>query len=598
MSKLSSPRLLSTALLAAALTWAAVPPRAALAQTVSIESLSFGGAGSGFKIPKIEIDGSSLSQTEVTQLLGARDPKSVLAGLQKLNARAIRVPEMRLEQTIAFGDGEKMTNTTVYRNFTMNNVVAGKAASIDIAGGTFEGMDAKKGKISGTFGRMAAEEFDVPTMIRFFIEAAGPGDNAMRTVYRNFTFDGMNFKLPENAELVIGRMNVGDAKLRLMRQPLSEFFAFMDANKDKKKLSAAETKQMISMVTGLLDAMETSAATIDGFKVRGLDKNKKPIDVSADRFKVGPYANRVYPAYDIENISIKAPDGFMKIGRAGFKQMDFNGTMKALESAGDGDFEKWAEANWRSLIPAFAGFYIGGLDFDLPDEKNKGQRIKGKLADFDVTLGKYVGGIPTDISSHIKNLAIEIPGNTKEQGLRTLLDLGYKAIDIGANFSTQWDEASKTIKLKSLGIEGVNMGAITSASTFGGAVKELFTGDKNQMQLAALGLTVKDIDIKVVNSGLLDKLIATEAAKGKKTPDQLKKEIAGMAQQLIPAFLGGSDSATAVGRAVAQFAQSPRSLIVNAKAKEPNGISVLEAAMASGNPLALLPKIDISAKAE
>ena len=257
----------------------------------------------------------------------------------------------------------------------------------------------------------------------------------------------------------------------------------------------------------------------------------------------------------------------------------------------------WAQDNWRKLIPAFGGFYLNGIDFDFPDEKNKGQRIRGKLGEFDVTLAQYLGGIPTNIAAKLKNLAFDIPSNTKEKGLVDLLELGYRKIDVSAAFGTVWDEAAKNIKVTSLGFEGTDMGSVSIASTIGNAARELFTGDKNAMQLAALGLTMKDINVSIKNSGIFDKVYEREAKKGKKSPAQLKQEIAGMAQALIPAFLGGSDAATAVGKAVAQFAEKPNMLTVNAKSKEPNGITLLEAMMNSGNPMALLPKIDISASA-
>ena len=597
MPSLSSKSRLYALIVAAALATSAMPARQAMAQSVSVEAMSFGSPAIMLRIPKIEIEGSSLSQSEVTQLLGTRDAKSFSAMLAKLNAKSIRVPEMRIEQKIPAGDGTEVSNTTIYRDFVMTNVTAGKAQSVQIAGGTIENKGSKAGTLSGKIGKLTAEELDVGLSLRFYTDKATAGDNERKLLYRNMILDGMTFSGPDQSEFVLGRMTAGDARVRPMKESMAEFMAFLEANKDTKKMDSANVKRMIHMFAELFDAFETSPGAIDGFKFRGLDKNKKPVEASIDKITVGAFANRKYPAFAIDNMQVKAPDGSMKIAKAGWKETDLNPTLVALHAVGDSDFEKWATENWRQLIPAFGGMFFNGLDFDFPDTKNKGQRVRGKLGEFDVTLAKYLGGIPTDMSARIKNLAMDIPANTTEKGLKDLLDLGYKSINIGMGFSTQWDEASKNIKVNSLSLEGVDMGTISLGSTLGNAARELFTGDKNAMQLAALGLTVKDIKVNISNSGLFDRVYDREAKKGKKTPDQLKQEISGMAQALIPAFLGGSDAATAVGKAVAQFASKPKDLVINAKSKEPNGLTLLEAMMSSKNPMALLPKIDISASA-
>lgn len=582
--------------LATALMTSALPARDVLAQTVSVDAIAFGSPMVMLKIPKIEIEGSSLTQSEVTQLLGTREVKAIAATLARLNARSIRIPELRIEQKLPDGEGKEITSTTVYRDFVMNDVMAGRAKTVTVAGGTLDSKNPKTGAMTGKIGKMSAEDVDVTTSLRFYSDKAQPGDNDRKTIYRNMALDGMTMTGPNGLEIVVGKVNIGDAKARPMKESMADYLQFIESQKDKKP-GPAETKRIIQMVAEIFDAFETSASAIDGMKIRSLDKDKKPIDLSMEKVAVGPFANRIYPAFDVTNLQVKAPDGGMKIAKAGWKPTDLNPTLVALHSIGDSDFEKWAQENWRKLIPAFGGLYINGIDFDFPDTKNVGQRIKGKLGEFDVTLAKYLGGIPTDMSAKIKNLAIDIPANTKEKGLMDLLDLGYKKIDVGANFATSWDEASKNIKVNSLGLEGVDMGSVSLGSTIGNAAKELFTGDKNAMQLAALGLTIKDLSVNIKNAGLFDKVFEREAKKGKKTPDQLKQEIAGMAQALIPAFLGGSDSATTVGKAIAQFAQKPNVLTVNAKAKEPNGVTLLEAMMSSSNPMALLPKIDISANA-
>ncbi|WP_342362579.1 hypothetical protein [Terrarubrum flagellatum] len=590
------PRLVAALMIGTALAGAPAAFAPAQAQTVAVENLTFGPKEMSVAIPKIEVDGSTLTQGELATLFQFKDIKSIADTLGRFNARSMRIPEIRVEQNIAAG-GKTTKQTIVYRDLTFNDVQGGKAKTVALAGGSMAMEDAVLGKSTGTVGRMSMEDMDFTGMVRFMIDKAVGGE-APKTLYRNGSFDGMSMK-GDKFEFSLGKMTFGEFRARPMKTPMIEFLALaqdMEKNKGQPP-DPATMKRLIDFMMDLLDAFESTPATMENMKIAAPDDKGRQVNIAMGKLTMGGFGKRRYPSILVENMEIKAADGFVNLGTFNFKGIDFGPTFAGLQEAGTAPLEQWAQANWRKLIPSFDGVAFGNVNIDVPDDKNKGQRIKAKLGNYDLTLASYVQGIPTNISTQMRNFVFEIPANTKDDGLLQIVALGYKAIDASAGLQAKWNEQTKTISIDNLSAQGAGMGAVNVKGTIGNAIKELFTGDPTMMQVAALGLTAKDLEIKVDNAGLLEKLIAREAQKQGKKPDDFRRDMGAMANVIIPGMMGGGEAAQTVANAVSAFLAKPGSLLLAAKAKDPAGISIGEAAMASNNPLSLLPKLAISAKA-
>jgi hypothetical protein len=63
-------------------------------------------------------------------------------------------------------------------------------------------------------------------------------------------------------------------------------------------------------------------------------------------------------------------------------------------------------------------------------------------------------------------------------------------------------------------------------------------------------------------------------------------------------MLGGSDSAKALGNAVASFIAKPKSLSISVKAKDVTGLGITDLMAGGGvSPAAILNKLDVTASA-
>lgn len=594
----SRSRLLAALLLGTALSCGAMTFSPAAAQTVTVERLTFGPKEMTVSIPRIEVDGSSLTQGELATLFQFKDIRSIADMLARFNARSVRVPEIRVEQNLPKGDGKSTAQSIVYRDLTFTNVVAGKAQKASLAGGTTDMTDSELGKVTGTIGHMSMEDVDFTASVRFLIDKAVGGE-APKTLYRNGSFDGLSMK-GDKFEMTTGRMSFGEFRARPMRTPFAEIFALaQDMEKSKGQPPKPEDmRRMADFVIDLLDAFESTPATVENIRVVAPDKAKNQlITMSLGKMTIGAFGKRRYPSITTENMEIKAPDGSVSIGNFNFKGIDFGPTARGLQEAGTAPLDQWAMENWRKLLPSFDGFAVSNVNIDVPDDKNKGQRIKAKLGAFDLSLAAYMQGIPTDIQSRLSNFVIDVPTAAKESGLKELLALGYKTIDASAALAAKWNEQSSTIAITNLSAQGAGMGAVNIKATIGNAIKELFLGDPTMMQVAAMGLTAKDLEVKVDNAGIFEKVIARQAQQQGKKPEELRRNMGAMANIVIPGVLGGGEAAQNVANAVSAFLAKPGSLVVAAKAKDPAGVSIGEAAMASNNPMALIQKVDITARA-
>ncbi len=218
------------------------------------------------------------------------------------------------------------------------------------------------------------------------------------------------------------------------------------------------------------------------------------------------------------------------------------------------------------------------------------------LADYEIKLGNYVGAIPTSLHSRLDDLAADT-SFLKAQGSE-LQQLGYKILDLSTATDVVWNENSKSISVNEISAKGANMGSVLLKATLGNVPRELFAGSLAQMQVAGLGVTLGEASLRVENTGLLDKIVARMAAIQKTTPDKLRAQWGTQAALGIPQMLGGSDSAKALGNAVASFIAKPKSLSISVKAKDVTGLGITDLMAGGGvSPAAILNKLDVTASA-
>ena len=256
----------------------------------------------------------------------------------------------------------------------------------------------------------------------------------------------------------------------------------------------------------------------------------------------------------------------------------------------------------RAFIPDLGTFAIRDVDLNVPDKKAR----ETDPAAPNVRVGFKTFEVPPRPSQRASRRPCAsarphddgIPPGTKEEGLRDLLAMGYKDLDVTMGLEGRWNENAAEFNIGQIALQGVNMGSLAVKGVLGNVSRDVFAGDSATAQVALLGATVKQVGFTLENKGLAEKLLEREARRQKKSVDQLRKELGGAAQIGIPAMLGGSPNAKALGAAVAKFLLKPGRLTVSATAHDPGGLGFADFAMAQGDPASLLDQIDLTAKAE
>jgi hypothetical protein len=108
---------------------------------------------------------------------------------------------------------------------------------------------------------------------------------------------------------------------------------------------------------------------------------------------------------------------------------------------------------------------------------------------------------------------------------------------------------------------------------------------------------VRNVEARLQNFGLLEKIVENEARKARRKPEDLRREVSMMASLGLAAMLGPSDAAKTLTAAISRFAAKPGTLNVAVSAKSASGLGLADV-IALTDPTDIFDKIDLKANAE
>ena len=448
-------------------------------------------------------------------------------------------------------------------------------------------------------GKMSTGLFDIGGLLGFYGLVAGTADQAPKVVYKNFDFAGGSLVTPD-LSCTFGEVTTAEFRARPLKVPFGDLMTMaqqMQAQKDNP--SPEVIAKFVTFYTDLFSAFESSPVTMNGFDCSGKDQDGKALAFSIGPMSMGGFALGRYPAIDIKNVKISTgPDGKLSIGGVTLKGFDMTGPIKVLQNAAADLSADWFTANARKLIPAFEGFGFTDFSIDVPDDQNPGQRIKASIGDFDLALADYVNGVPTTIATASHHIVADLPAAGDDENLKQLEAMGIKQVDLGFDLALKRDATAKTIAIQKLALNGLNMGSISLSGTLGNADDSLFADDPDSAMIAAMGLTVKNLKLDVVDAGLEDVLLKQAGSAEGKDLAAMRTSISGSAQGLILIALGGSDEAKKLSSAIGDFLNGAKSVSIAVTAKDPAGLGMPELQAVESDPTQLAAKVTVDASAK
>jgi hypothetical protein len=563
--------------------------------------------------PKLTVKGSSLEREAFVSLFNAGTGEGAVARTGRLNAAEISAPELTIEQS--FGPQRQVTT---YRDIRLGDIRDGRIGAGGAASGTITVTGAEPGPMKGELKRFSFEAFDMRQLARVFTERAKPGvEEPMLPIFGRFDQDGYALDMGQTGKISVGKMSGRDFKARVGDEPLGEILsrivaqaeadqkAFRDPKAKRDPAQAEADKRMALSMLSLFDSMDYGSG-----EVRDITMNIKappkpgdapvPFDMRVTRIAYGE-DTPAKSGYVMEGFEFAGGGAKGVIDSLSYSGFAFGPALKGLKellAKPDADFDT---ADYRKLIPTLGTMRMTGLSVDAPRPGKPGQPalqpIRVGLGTFELKAQDQLNGVPTKLTLTIDKLTAPVTEGPSNPAAKDLIAMGYKALDLSAKLDLAWDAARNELAIRTLSFGGADMAQFEASGTLGNVTKDLFSSDLALAQVAALGATARNLEAKLRNFGLIEKVIENEARKAKRKPEELRREYAMMASLGLAAILGPSDAAKALTAAVARFAAQPGTLTVQANAKSGGGLGLADV-LTMGDPTEIFDKIDLKANAE
>ncbi|MDB5614750.1 MAG: hypothetical protein JWQ22_2403 [Devosia sp.] len=513
--------------------------------------------------------------------------------LAGLTATSITIPTITLETSTTI-DGEAHSSTVTFNDLVLSDVTDGNAATVALTGWSVDAGDDG----SGDFGQISAANFNIAGMLGLYGLVQGDAPAEMQTIYTDVSFAGGTFEAPD-LSCTIGGMTVGELKARPLNTSFAETVSLIQSLEGQDDPSPETIGTLLRIYGDFFTAFESSPATFDGFDCSGEDEGR-PMSFSIAGMTMGGMSPGIYPSISMDGLDIAVDgDGTIKLGNMTIKEMDLSGPLAAIAAAPAAIDEAWFMANARALIPAFEGFSFSDIVVDIPDPEADGERIAASIGNFDLTLGAYFNGIPTDVLTTASHIVVDLPEATEDAQLQQLINLGITSVDAGFTVDASWSEAEDTITIDELSMTGADLATVALSGTLSNASEALFSLDENQSLAAAMGLAIRSLKLDIDDAGLSDIILASVAADQGADPATLRPVYAGLAEGSIIGVLAGAAEAQKVGAAISAFISGKaKHLTIDMTSKDAQGLDMLDFMAAEDDPTALIGKVTIEATAK
>ncbi|MFY9289738.1 MAG: hypothetical protein WAP03_03390 [Methylorubrum rhodinum] len=590
---------------------AAAQEAASAVQDLVLENVALTFGETGVSAPRVAVSGTRLSKEELLAIFQGDAKESWGTRLQRLDAGSLTMPELRVERR-----GEKRQVVT-YRDVTARNVHGGRISELTAAGATLsvEGAAGQPAKASGSYGKIRAEEVDLTALARLYAEA-GTARSGFQRLYAALAVEAIAFVDERGTTVSIARLAGRDLAGRQTPATWSGAVESL-AGADLSQPDPAKRARAAGLVADLAESVSVGSLEASDIAVKEV-KGPDPLHFGIGRFSYT--GNGAEAGVSLADIAFGSAEANGRIGRlalTGFSLEPTIATLRRLAKAApdkpaapEKPGEKAAplppavdpaaqEAELRRLTPVIGTLTLSDLNLDLPghgaDPAAKPMSIGVRGGS--VTFGPPKDGVPT--ASRLSLTGLTLPASAVESvpGLGSLGLYGYRDLDLDVIADTAWNEGTKELSFNELSLTGKDMGKLRLNATLGGIGPDVFDPDAAVSGFAMLSATAKALDLTLENGGLFDRFITAQAKTLSLKPDELRKEYVTASVIGVPVILGNSAAAKAIGAAMGKFVSKPGTLSISAKAKNGEGLGMVDVSTAP-TPAAVLDKLEVNAKAD
>lgn len=566
-----------------------------------------------FRAPRITVSGTRLSKGDLTAILKADSAEPWGPRLARLEAASIAIPVLASEHA---GPGKSL-QTVTYREVAARDVRAGRIAELTVAGAAISVAGGPQTG-SGTYGRIAATDLDLAALVRLSGEP-GDGKGAVQRIYAAVQVADVTYTEASGIVMKLARLDGRDLGGRQVPGGWSGAFGILTDGLDAvdPEMPAGDRAKLAASVADLAEAFSVGSLELRGLGVSQTGSDE-PVLVEIGRMA---YAGGGAEAgTTLEDVAFSQGGLKARLGRLSLTGVSLAPTIAALRRLAD-PANPVSDDDLRRLTPALGGFALQDLSFDMPAAEEPGRpparpdavrpapirpgdplvapkpAVRLALRNAALVLGPMRDGVPTASRLDLSGFTLPAALVAGLPVLGALPAYGYGDLDLNLVVDSAWDEARREVALREMTLSGRDMGSLRLAGTLGGMGPELFASNISATRLLMLSGTAKTLDLTIQNAGLFERFLAAQSKSLSLKPEELRQEYVAASQFGVPAILGNSPAAKAIGAAMGQFVTKPGRLTLSAKAKDAAGLGFVDVG-AARSPAAVLDKLDVDARAE
>ncbi|WP_343314663.1 hypothetical protein AAIB41_05725 [Brucella sp. BE17] len=562
-------------------------------------------------IPNLKIDGADFDISKLRETFG-NSHLTLAERVSRFSAKTVAAPEINVVQTLA-GKEQKV----VYKDVQLNDIKQGHVARYSAGSASFDldvnTLDAEgksvNEQMTGTVGQTEAKGIDGVFLARLYTEKAGPDDKEPRPVYGPLSAKNIVVK-SNQANVSYDEIRSQGFSMRMPEEPFSELVEKIAAVENPDDLTPAEQREFFLRLIALIDTIGKGDVEINGIKIDPTETDKQTGEIAKVTIA---FDNKSMDA-SVKGISITKDADYLKADEASMRGFSWATTADALKKLSALSEDEAENFPFTTLMPEFGTLRVAGIDADLPNkqladaddneqaaEQDKSvvpERVQFSLKNYEVALKKPKNGIPTDIRVSYEDMSFPVPPSSQHELYEKLHKLGYDKVTLSSNVAVTWNEEKQDLVIEDISVSGQDMGRFAFSGLLGGFTDQMFSGDKVMTQVAALGIRPREAKLRIEEKGLIGKALKLYAEENDMSEEDARSALVMGATVFIQQVAADQPKLEQVATAFSAFLAKPNIFELTVKSKAEKGLGMLEMVSASQNPLLLLDKVDIEAKAE
>ena len=523
-----SRRVSSAAWLLAGL--ALTQPASAAELTLSNMAMSIGTAR--LRLPTVTFAGDRLDPQAIAALRLGRAPDHFSAGLARLTADKIMLPEISFEILVG-----ATGHTVTCRAVTLVRLDKGIAAEATSDGCAWSSIsaDASRTVRRGTSGPLHAKGLDLAGFVTSAAAALRP-------------LPAESIALNEVLLATPTGQSVTATRIILSREPGS----------DKTVVEAGELRfQSVpnaNLKSGPLTATATSGHAEIGTTI-AIQLTALALAANSSRMTIGALATESGDAAPLVALA------------------------QGNENAGA------ALGHWLTRLDALS---VSAVEADLSGAASRSQ---WSLERFDARRLK-MDAHPSGLDATLQGLVI--PTATLPDASGRLRDLGYQTLTLDGHAKTRWTASSRTLDIEDITIKASEIAAFSLAGRLDNVTAALFGPSGASAADALKAARLNTLSLTVTDLGLADRISAVGASERGTNSETVRGEFAAALGINLRARLGTSLAAATIADAVSRFVKAPGELKLTIAARDAKPGSAQPALAGSAVGL-FLERMDVTA---